>query len=115
MQTFIMHFIVKEFLCLLMQGTDQFCSIFLSTFRKEEVDTLITVSPDPFNAMLGPKFNEKFSENEIRGKVWALSEEALPYNWSWSSIYIKNELALQHLLPPRKLLCVTNNGTIFVS
>jgi nuclear pore complex protein Nup155 len=58
-------------------------------------------------------FCESCSAVEIDGRAWAIAEVPLPHSvansralWNRSTPY--NELASQHALPPRRLLCLTN-------
>ncbi len=54
--------------------------------------------------------------DQIDGKVWSIEEQPLPprvtewYGLDNQSPLLRNELAVQHVVPPRKLLCLTNNG-----
>lgn len=52
---------------------------------------------------------------QIKGKVWSVSEDRRAYRQSPRMFggtlrVLRNELAVQHIIPPRRFLCLTSHG-----
>jgi len=91
--------------CYYAQGT-----FLLADSRNEEVDTLIGGSPDWNQKSMNTNLVEKSTSNEVHGKVWALDEESPLDDWLLDPKVLRNELAIQHLVPKRRFLALTGNG-----
>jgi len=112
---------------------------FLADAKSEEVDNVVGVFADPalgaqrpppgvlgYASQQGRALREVYSSVEIQGKAWAVAEvlsfsRLFPFAPSSSSspsyhdpATTANELAVQHMLPPRQFACLTNAGVYIV-
>jgi nuclear pore complex protein Nup155 len=87
----------------------------LANAISDDIDNLVCIHPDAGEIFKSRKhyFDETASEFNIDGRTWAIAElidTIEPYTQYHFRLALLNELLVQHMLPPRTFLLLTNTG-----